>query len=89
MANAVKAYFSGVARLRQIVRPKLRIDYRDCEVNLTSPFVIWFGSFDLFVELTIWPGILDGSLDKLEMIDIVAALRRWEDNRTWDRAVVE
>ena len=39
MAYAVEAYFSDVARLMQIVRPKLRIDYRDCEVNLTSSAV--------------------------------------------------
>ena len=51
-----------------------------------SPFVLIYGSFERFVEVMISPGIVDGSFDKLDMIDILAALRKWEDDGTWDRA---
>jgi len=50
-----------------------------------SPLVIFYGSFDLFVEIAILPGIESGVLDCADMIDIVAALRRWEADGTWDR----
>ena len=51
-----------------------------------SPFVFLYGSFERFVEVAISPGILDGSFDRLDMIEILAALRKWEDDGTWDRA---
>ena len=51
-----------------------------------SPFVQMFGSFDQFVERQILPGIEAGTLDKTDMVDVVAALRRWEDG-TWQSAV--
>lgn len=52
-----------------------------------SPFAVWFGSIDVFVELHISPDIADGKLDALDMADIVEALRRWESDGTWQRAV--
>ena len=45
-----------------------------------------FGSFDLFVELHVLPGIARGELDRDDMIGVVAALRSWEHDGTWDRA---
>jgi hypothetical protein len=51
-----------------------------------SPIAIWFGSIDVFVDLHIGPDIANGKLDALDMMDIVAALRRWEVDGTWDRA---
>lgn len=51
-----------------------------------SPFALMYGSFDKFVEVAIRPGVLDGSLDRQDMIDILTALRKWEGDGTWDRA---
>ena len=50
-----------------------------------SPFVIWFGSFDAWVEREVLPGIESGALDGADMIVIVAALRLWETNGLWQR----
>lgn len=51
-----------------------------------SPFALWYGSFDAFVEAEILPGIADGSLAREDMVEVVAALRSWETDGTWDRA---
>ena len=51
-----------------------------------SPIAVMFGSFDLFVELHVLPGIARGELDRDDMIGVVAALRSWEHDGTWDRA---
>jgi hypothetical protein len=51
-----------------------------------SPFAIWFGSLDVFIDVYVSHEIADGKLDALDMVDIVAALRRWETDGTWDRA---
>jgi hypothetical protein len=51
-----------------------------------SPIVIFYGSFDRFVEVAILPGIESGALDRADMIEIVGALRLWESDGTWDRA---
>ena len=48
-----------------------------------SPIALAYGSFDHFIERQILPGILAGVLDRTDMIDIVAALRSWEDYCTW------
>ena len=37
-----------------------------------SPFVIWFGAIDLFVDVYVVPKIKAGSLEALDMVDIVA-----------------
>ena len=72
--GAVRALQKRATRLEHAARPR------------SSPLVRWFGSFDLFVEVAILPGIESGALDCADMIDIVAALRRWEADGTWDRA---
>lgn len=51
-----------------------------------SPLAIWFGSFDAWVENDILPAIETGALDR-DMIEVVAALRAWEMDGTWERAV--
>lgn len=51
-----------------------------------SPFTIWFGSFDAWVEKDVLPGIESGALDGEDMIVIVACLRRWEADGAWDVA---
>lgn len=51
-----------------------------------SPLKLWFGSFDLFVEIAILPEIERGALSQGDMVEIVAALRSWEIDGTWDRA---
>ena len=48
-----------------------------------SPFVQWFGSFDAWVEREVLPGVESGALDQRDMINVVAALRRWERGGTW------
>lgn len=47
-----------------------------------------FGSFDLFVEIAVLPEIEAGHISPADMIDVVAALRRWEEDGTWERAHV-
>ena len=71
---AVRALQRRVVKLEKIGKPR------------TSPFVLMYGSFNKFVEVAISPGVFDGSLDKQDMIDIVAVLRRWEVDGTWDLA---
>lgn len=44
-----------------------------------------FGSFDLLVEIMVLPEIEAGHLCCADMIDVIAALRRWEEDGTWDR----
>ena len=51
-----------------------------------TAFTIWFGSLDVFINVCVIPEIADGKLDALDMVDIVAVLRRWEADGTWDRA---
>lgn len=53
-----------------------------------SPFTIAYGSFDQFVECQILPGIESGALDRDDMVEVVAALRGWESDGTWQRAEV-
>ena len=43
-----------------------------------SPIVLWYGSFDAWVEKQILPGIVDGSLERDDIVVVVAALRGWE-----------
>lgn len=72
--RSVRALQKRVARIERASLPQ------------PSPVALAYGSFDLFVERQILPGIEAGALDRTDMIDIVAALRSWEDNGTWDRA---
>ncbi len=51
-----------------------------------SPFELAYGSFDQFVERQILPGIEEGALDRSDLVDVVAALRTWEQDGTWQRA---
>ena len=51
-----------------------------------SPFTLAYGSFDRFVEQHVLPAIEAGRLDRDDMIDVVAALRGWEQDGTWQRA---
>ena len=53
-----------------------------------SPLVRWFGTFDVFVEVAILPGVESGALSRPDMIAIVAALRRWAEDGTWARPSV-
>lgn len=53
-----------------------------------SPFTVAYGSFDQFVEQQILPGIEAGTLDREDMVEVVAALRGWELDGTWQRAEV-
>lgn len=48
-----------------------------------SPFTLWYGSFDAWVESQILPGIESGALDGADIIVVVAALRRWDEDGLW------
>jgi hypothetical protein len=48
-----------------------------------SPFARWYGSFDAWVESQLLPGIESGELDGADIIVVVAALRRWEEDGLW------
>lgn len=49
-----------------------------------SPIVVMFGTFDRFVEVLVLPGIESGGFDRRDMVEVVAALRAWEYDGTWD-----
>lgn len=51
-----------------------------------SPFARWYGSFDAWVETQILPGIESGELDGADIIVVIAALRRWEEDGLWAAA---
>jgi hypothetical protein len=51
-----------------------------------SPFTLWFGSFDAWVEKEVLPGIESGALEADDMIVLVAAFRAWELAGVWDMA---
>jgi hypothetical protein len=71
--GAVRALSRRAARLERAGKPR------------PSPFVLMFGSFDAFVEVTVLPEIEAGHLSRADMVDVVAALRRWEEDGTWNR----
>lgn len=71
--GAVRALSRRVARLEREGKPR------------PSPFVVMFGSFDLFVEVMVLPDIEAGRLSCADMVDVVAYLRCWEDDGTWGR----
>ncbi|MBA4163621.1 MAG: hypothetical protein C0510_03160 [Erythrobacter sp.] len=73
--GAVRALSRRGARIERERKPK------------PSPFVVLFGSFDLFVEVVVLPEIEAGNLSRTDMVDVIAALRRWEEDGTWDRPV--
>jgi len=73
--RAVRALQKRVARIERAAMPK------------PSPFVLAYGSFDQFVERQVLPGIEAGALDRADMIEVVSALRAWEQDGTWERAV--
>lgn len=74
--RAVRALQKRVARIERAAMPR------------PSPFVAAYGSFDAFVEREVLPDIEARLLDREDMIDVVAALRTWEQDGTWQRASV-
>lgn len=46
-----------------------------------SPIAIWFGSFDAFVDGA-YAAVNAGALDR-DFLDVVDALRLWEDGGVW------
>ena len=52
---------------------------------IRSPFVILYGTFEAFVDLT-YADIRAGKLDERDMLDIVEALRGWEVRGIWAMA---
>lgn len=50
-----------------------------------SPFAAIYGTFDLWVERDVLPGLESGALDR-DFIDVIAALRGWETDGTWEQA---
>ena len=50
-----------------------------------SPFVVKHGSFDAFAA-QVQSQIDTGALDRIDMPIVLACLRRWESDQTWDGA---
>ena len=71
--GAVRALSRRVAKMEREGKPR------------PSPFVIMFGSFDLFVEIAVLPEIEAGHLSRTDMVDVVSALRAWENDGTWEK----
>jgi hypothetical protein len=70
---SLRALQRRVKRIEEVRKPR------------PSPFTRWYGSFDAWVENDILPGIESGALDR-DMVDVVAALRAWETDGTWEQA---
>jgi hypothetical protein len=70
---SLRALQRRVKRIEEVRKPR------------QSPFAIWFGSFDAWVESDILPALESGALDR-DIIDVVAALRGWETDGTWEQA---
>jgi len=70
-----------MAGIRALQRRIKRIE--EAEKPRPSPFTLLFGSFDAWVERQVLPGIESGALDRRDMIEVVAALRAWESDGTW------
>lgn len=62
----VRALQKRLARLENAGKPK------------PSPIAVWYGSFDAWVEQAVLPGVENGALAADDMVEVVAALRRWE-----------
>lgn len=71
--GAVRALSRRVARMEREGKPR------------PSPFVVVFGSFDLFVEIMVLSEIEAGHLSRYNMVDVISALRSWEEDGTWGR----
>lgn len=71
--GSVRALQKRITRLERAGKPR------------PSPIVVMFGSFDRFVEVMVLPGIEAGHLSRTDMVCVVAALRAWEEDGTWDR----
>lgn len=65
-----------MAGIRALQRRLKRVE--DAGKPRPSPIAHFYGSFDAWVEREIIPGIESGALDAVDMIDVVAALRAWE-----------
>ena len=55
--------------------------------NELFSIVLAYGSFNQFLEQQILQDIEAGALNSDDMVDDVAALRGWEHDGTWERAV--
>lgn len=44
-----------------------------------SLIAVWYGSFGAWVEREVLPGVESGGLAADDMVDLVAALRSWEE----------
>lgn len=69
---ALRAFHRRVLKLEEVGKPK------------PSPFTICFGSISAFVDTVIIPDIQGGLVDKNDMVDIIAAIRRWEADGVYD-----
>lgn len=49
-----------------------------------SLIAVWYGSFDAWVEQEVLPGVESGTLAADDMVEVVAALRRWETEGVWN-----
>lgn len=70
----VRALERRLARVERKLNPK------------PSPFATMFGTFDVWVAEHVLPEIETGLLDRADMIEIVAILRIWESDGTWNLA---
>lgn len=70
-----------MAGIRALQRRLKRVE--DAGKPRPSPIALSYGSFDAWVEQAVLPGIENGALDAVDMIDVVAALRAWERHGTW------
>lgn len=70
-----------MAGIRALQKRLARLE--DAEKPKPSPFAVLYGSFDAWVERDVLPGVESGALAPDDMVEVVAALRRWEANGVW------
>lgn len=70
--------------IRALQRRIKRVE--EAEKPKPSPFTVLFGSFDAWVESEVLPGIESGALARDDMVAVVATLRAWERDGTWEQA---
>jgi len=69
---------AGIRALRERMA-----NLENAEKPRPSPFAVLFGSFDAWGEREVLPG----ALNERDMIGVVAALRRGEQDGTWGRHI--
>lgn len=73
-----------MAGIRALQKRAAKLEKAD--MPTPSLIALWYGSFDAWVEREVLPGVESGALAADDMVELVAALRAWEQDGTWSGA---